>query len=100
MRKIPKTLQPFLWSVKTDKLDCQKDKIYIINQILAYGGLKEIKWLFKNYPLKVVKDVFLQHPIKTYRPQTFNFVKEILLNIKDNNLIKEKYVTNTPRIIR
>ena len=100
MKKVPKELQPFLWSVKTDQLDCQKDKIYIINQILAYGGLKEIKWLFKNYPLKVVRDVFLHHPIKTYRASTFNFVKEILLEVGNTLLVKEKYVVNTPRIIR
>ena len=100
MKKVPKELQPFLWSVKTDQLDCQKDKIYIINQILAYGGLKEIRWLFKNYPLKVVRDVFLHHPIKTYRASTFNFVKEILLEVGNTLLVKEKYVVNTPRIIR
>ena len=100
MKKIPKSLQPFLWSVRVDQLNLQKDKVYIINQILAYGGLKEIKWLFTSYPLQTIKKVFLQHPIKTYKPQTFNFVREILLDIGDTPLIKEKYVVNTPRIIR
>ena len=100
MKKIPEQLQPFLWSVRVNQLDLDKDKVYIINQILAYGGLKEIKWLFKNYPLKTIKEIFLYHPIKTYRPQTFNFVKEILLEMGNTPLVKEKYVVNTPRIIR
>lgn len=100
MKKVPKKLQPFLWSVKTDQLDLQKDRIYIVNQILAYGGMEEFKWLFKNYPLKVVREIFLHHPIKTYRPSTFNFVKEILLEVGNTLLVKEKYVVNTPRIIR
>lgn len=100
MNKIPKWLQPTLWSVKVDQLVLQKDKIYIINQVLAYGGMRELRWLFKNYSLKAIKEVFLHHPIKTYRAPTFNFVKEILLDLTKANLVKEKYVVNTPRIIR
>ena len=99
-KKIPKWLQPVLWSVKIDHLDPEEDKTYIINQVLAFGGTKEWRWLFRNYPLKTVKEVFLHHPIKTYQAPAFNFVKEILLNLSDVKLIKEKYVVNTPRIIR
>lgn len=99
MKKVPKHLQPFLWSVKVDDLEIEQDKVYIINQILAYGGISEWRWLLKAYPLKTIKDVFLNHPIKTYRGPTFNFVKNILLDLKDIPLVKEKYVVNTPRII-
>ena len=97
---MPKQLQPFLWSVKVGDLDLEKDKINIINQILAYGGLAEWKWLLKTYSAKSIKDVFINHPIKTYRPPTFNFVKNFLLDLKDNPLVGERYVINTPRIIR
>lgn len=98
-KKVPKFLQPTLWSVKVDRLDLEEDKVYIINQILAYGGFRELRWLFRNYPLKTTKKVFLVHPIKTYRAPTFNFVKGILLDLKDTNLPKERYVVNTPRLI-
>jgi len=37
-RKIPKFLQGVLWSVEVDDLDLQKDRAYIVNQILVYGG--------------------------------------------------------------
>ena len=100
MNKIPKWLQSTVWSVKVNQLDLGKDKIYIINQVLAYGGMRELKWLFKAYPSKAIKEVFLNHPIKTYRPPTFNFVKEILFDLSKADLLKEKYVVNTPRIIR
>lgn len=99
-RKIPSFLQAVLWSVDIKDLNLEEDKIYIINQILAYGGMEELKWLFKTYPLKTIKAVFLKHPIKTYRAPTFNFVKEILLDLDKINLPKERYVINTPRIIR
>jgi len=99
-KKVPSFLQGILWSVDVNDLDLKEDKIYIINQILAYGGFDEWKWLFKTYPLKMIKRVFLNHPIKTYRPSTFNFLKNILLDLKKINLPKERYVINTPRIIR
>lgn len=99
MQKIPSFLQSTFWSVKIDELDLEKDKVYIINQTLAFGGVKELKWLFKTYPKDTVKNVFLEHPVKTYRAPTFNFVKNILFEIK-KELPEEKYVVNTPRITR
>lgn len=99
MAKIPSFLQSIFWSVKADDLDPEEDKVYIINQTLAYGGIEELKWLFKTYPQKVIKKIFLKRPIKTYRAPTFNFIKEILLGIREA-LPEEKYVINTPRITR
>lgn len=99
-KKIPGWLQPTLWSVKVDNLGLEEDRVYIINQVLAYGGWRDFKWLFANYPQRTVKKTFLEHPIKTYRPATFNFAKKILFDLEKVKLIKEKYVVNTPRIIR
>lgn len=67
---------------------------------MAFGGLKELEWLFNVYSKKTIKQIFLNHPIKTYRASTFNFIKEIILDLKGKKLIKEKYVINTPRLIR
>lgn len=99
MKKIPASLRSIFWSVKLEDLDLEEDKAYIINQVLAFGGIKELRWLFKTYPREVIKEVFLNRPMKTYRAPTFNFVKEILLEIEEK-LPEEKYVINTPRIIR
>jgi hypothetical protein len=99
MKKIPSSLQHLFWSVRLEDIDLQKDKVYIINQVLGFGGLPELRWLFKTYPREVIKEVFLKQPIKTYRAPTFNFVKEILLGIEEF-LPEEKYVVNTPRIAR
>ncbi|MCD6085778.1 hypothetical protein J7J41_02185 [bacterium] len=90
--KLPEFLRPYLWSVKIEDLDLEKDKIYIIHQILAFGNLKALKWLFETYSLKEIKKIFLNHPLKIYREPTFLFVKEILLEIKEKKDIK-KYVS-------
>ena len=99
VNQVPNFLQSAVWSVNTKNLDLQKDKAYIINQVLAYGDVKDLKWLFKTYPSQTIKNVFLKKPIKTYRPQAYNFAKNILLEI-DKPLNQNHYVINTPRVIR
>lgn len=96
--KLPASLQSILWSADIKQLDLTKDKIYIINQILSYGGLKELRWLFSNYDTSEIKNVFVQFPIKTYRPATFNFISKIILDLEED-LPVNRYVINTPRNI-
>lgn len=92
---IPKFLQPVLWSVRVEDLDFKKDKVYIIHQILSFGNLKELRWLFNNYSIKELRDVFLKHPLRVYRPQSFNFVKEVFLKIRNKKLNIKRYVPTT-----
>ncbi len=98
-KKIPKELQPILWSVNVKNLDLKKDKIYIIHQILTYGRWEDIKWLFHIYPKEIIKEVFISYPQKIYTPSAFNFVKNILLEI-NRKLPVYKYDKNFPRHIR
>ena len=97
--KLPDQLQSLFWSVNINQLDLKKDQTYIINQVLALGTFKDLKWLLKSYPIKIIKQVFINSPIKTYRPESFNFAKNILLEI-NNHLNPNKYVINTPRDIK
>ena len=96
--KIPKKLQPVLWSVDVNSLDSIKDSYYIIHQIFAYGSFKEIRWLFKNYSKEEIINVFKQS-FKDYRKQRFYFVKNILLGLKNWQYDERYYVKNTPRVI-
>lgn len=98
MKKLPKFLKGYFWSVDFDKLDLEKDKNYVIHQILSFGDLKAIKWLFRNYKRQEIIKSFLQRPTKIYRPATFNFVK-LLLDL-NKPLNPRRYVINIPRDIR
>lgn len=89
--KIPDSLQGVLWSKSVKELDLKKDKVYIIHQVLSYGSLKQIKWLFKVYPSEEIRRVFLKYPKKIYTPPVFYFVKDFILVIS-KKLLKEKYV--------
>lgn len=97
---IPASLQPVFWTVSTEKLKLKKDQVYIIHQVLAYGSVSQIKWLFKTYPLKTIKKIFTSKPVKTYRPEAFNYAKNALLKLNNHHLDEKNYVINTPRNIR
>jgi len=97
---VPDWIQPVVWSIPVEKLDLQKDKTYIIHQILAYGGIKEWQWLFKIYSRDEIKKIFSNHPYKDYRTERFHFITNYLLHIGDIGLNPAYYVKNTPRDTR
>lgn len=90
--EIPKRLQPFLWSKSIDKLSLEDDQNYIIHQVLMYGDLKDIKWLFDTYSREKVREVFVEHPKKVYTRPAFSYVKEAALGLGDVKIAEDKYV--------
>lgn len=90
--RIPKRLQPILWSKSIDKLSLEDDKNYIVHQVLMYGDLKDIKWLFDTYSRNKVREIFIKHPKKVYTPPAFKFVKDIILGFRDEKLEEKDYV--------
>lgn len=96
--KVPIKLQSVLWSNKVSKLKLQKDKYYIIHQILSYGNIDDIKWLLKAYTKKEIIKTF-KKSFKDYRRQRFYFIKDALLELNNWHPDERYYVKNTPRII-
>lgn len=90
----PKSLQSVLWSTNVDRLDIDKDKEYIIHQILVYGTMDELKWMFRVYGKEIIKDVFIHHPAKMYTAKTYYFTKNFLLELSKRDLDRENYVTS------
>lgn len=97
-KKIPKRLQPILWSVDVRHLDIERDKGYIIHQIFAYGRMEDILWVFKTYPKKEIIEVF-KTPYKDYFQARFHFVKNFLLGLTSWRPDQRLYVKNIPRAI-
>lgn len=78
------------------KLDLEKDRAYIVNQVLSYGTLDEIKWLMRIYGKKTVREVFLNQPIKVYTPSAFRF-SQLLLDAPEVGA--DRYDQTLPRRI-
>jgi len=97
--KIPNSLQGILWSKSIGSINLEDDKVYIIHQILSYGDIKDIKWLFRVYSKDEIKDIFISHPVKIYTKPVFYFIKNFILNIKkDTN--ENEYVKNISGTLR
>lgn len=90
--EIPEHLQPILWSKDVGEMSLEQDKNYIVHQVLSYGTLDDVKWLFSVYPREEVKEVFVQYPKKLYTPAGFNFIKEFVLKVNDPAVVAENYV--------
>lgn len=90
--KIPESLQGILWSCNVKDLDLEKDKVYIIHQVLSYGELKQIRWLFKIYGKKIIREVFLKKPVNVYSSSNLSFIKNILLGLKNVPIKKKQYI--------
>lgn len=95
----PKQLQALLWSANVLHVDIQKDKGYIIHQILSHGTLVHIRWLLDTYKKTDIRDIFQQFPYKDYRLSRFHFVKNMLLNLDTQLMDERRYVKNIPRAI-
>lgn len=91
------SLQPVLWSKNVAQLDLRRDRVYIIHQILRYGTLPQIKWLFRSYSPYTIKQVFIKKPMKIYSPSSLNFAKNLLLKLKQRKLDEKKYLSSSPR---
>ena len=98
MAQIPTSLQTVLWSADVSHLDTEKDKEYIVHQILSHGTLEQFSWLLRTYPKSEIIHVFLTHPYKDYRNARFHLIKTHVLSIR-SPLDARRYVINTPRII-
>jgi len=86
---LPKKLKAIFWSKNFGTINPEVDKVYIIHQVLSYGGIDEIKLILKIYSLKEIKDIFSNFPKKIYTKPVFLFVKDYLLKI--NKELDEKY---------
>lgn len=91
-KKVPKFLQPYLWSVPVGNLDADRDKVYIIHQILSYGDIAALRWLLETYHKEVIRRVFALHPKRIYLPSVFYFVKNFVLGLEHKKLTARAYV--------
>ena len=100
MQKVPKHLQGILWSTDITALDVERDKWYIIHQILTYGTFQDIQWLFHTYSKKDVARIFVKEPSKTYPKAVFHFVKNFILGLKHTQLDEDAYITSISGQVR
>ncbi len=99
-QKIPARLQPILWSVDVNHLDIEKDKNYIIHQILRFGSLDDILWLFTTYSKERIRQIFISQPRKAYSRKNLYFIKNYILGLSKIKVDENEYITSIHGKIR
>ena len=75
---LPKFLQPVLWSYDFARIDGEKNKKIIIQQILHFGTHVMTQWMFEHYPLSEIKAVFKSVRKNSWDKKSYNFWRIIL----------------------
>lgn len=98
-KKIPSKLQAVLWSYNIEKMDLKEDKKVIITQVLNYGDWEDLKWLFKVYSEKEIKEVVKNPRRGVWFEKVLNFWTT-LFNIRIKKDVWQKAIFNiNPRIV-
>jgi hypothetical protein len=94
--KIPKKMQWLFWSCNVNDLDLEKDKNYIISQVLNYGTWEDLKWLFKIYSEKEIKNAVKNPGRGIWFKDVLNFWK-LMFNLKIGKKTFERAILNLKR---
>jgi len=90
-RTIPKGLLPFFSDYS--RLDFKKDKDVIIPRALDFGTIYELRWLFKTYSKRIIKQFVKTRGFRALSARTFNFYCHLFSITKYHrpDFAKDKY---------
>ena len=74
-----KLRQSLFWDTDVKKIDLKKNAQYIIERVMDFGDVKEVKWMWNFYDKKVLKKVVVNP--RRLRSISKNFWR-LVLNIK------------------
>jgi len=97
--EIPKKMQWLLWSYDIDSLDLERDKDYIITQVLNYGTWEDLKWLFKVYSEREIKNVVKKPARGLWFRDVLNFWN-LMLNLKLKKRVFEEAILDLQKYAR
>lgn len=92
-KKIPSKMRWLFWSYDIKSLDLNKDKDYIITQVLNYGTWNDVRWLFRVYPEKEIMEVVKNPSRGLWFEKVLNFWTTIF-NIRLKKDVWQKAIFN------
>ena len=70
--------QELFWDTNPEKIDTEKNALYIIERILDFGNAKEVAWVRRFYDKSIIKQV-VENP-RRLMPETKTLWNLILQN--------------------
>jgi len=90
MIQIPQSVKAALWSYDLSKIDSEKHKKLIISQVLNFGSLDAISWLFSTYTDDEIKNTALTLPLGSWDKKSLN-LWSLFLNL-DKSQFKNRFI--------
>lgn len=75
-KKLPSYLKQYFWDVDFNKIDKNQSAPYVVHRILDKGNDKAIRWMFKTYDKKLIKEVVINR--RGFNAKTANFWADLL----------------------
>lgn len=93
---MPIEFKKYFWDTEYEKLDIEKNRVYIISRLYCYGDLKAIRWIKDTYTLGEIKDVAkssrnLKPLVANYLRQQFNLKKEEMAYYRTTSAMNYEY---------
>ncbi len=86
---LPRHLQPFFWSSKITELDPKQHKKRIITNLLNFGDIRALRWLFKNYSRQEIKEMTVDFLPGEWSKKSLNFWR-LFFNLKGEKVKEDK----------
>jgi hypothetical protein len=88
---LPKFVRQYSWYLDVEKINLQRDKKRIILNIMNYGSLEAIDWLFSIYSKDEINDVLINHgAVGELSKKSLNFWC-LILNVEKNRLVTTRF---------
>jgi hypothetical protein len=78
MKEMPQSAKNCLWSYDIDKLNLEINKGKIIFNILNFGNMEAVKWLFNTYKKQEIVKVAVSTSETEWSKKSLNYWKNIL----------------------
>lgn len=90
MVQLPHSVKFVLWSYDLSQIDSEKHKKLIISQVLNFGSLEAVNWLFANYSRQEIRDSALDTPLGAWDKKSLN-LWVLFLNL-DKSQFKNRFI--------
>lgn len=97
MNRIPDSIKALLWEYDIRKNNPEKIERIVIERVLQFGDLKQLRWAFKNIGYARILEYFSSRGWQIFSDVNYNYWFHLLKDFKINNIDWQKI--NTQRLL-
>lgn len=85
-KKVPESVRACLWFANSGRLDWERQKDLVITQVLNRGTWEAVRWVYREYGEKAIKNVVRNPKRGLWFPQSLTFWEKFFrLSLKSSS---------------